>query len=81
MITFVSYRPEFTPDLLAIWHAAFGEQYPIMPALWDAITAGDPSFRDADAFVASTDGDYRRCFAGCAGGRADRAAVCREATD
>lgn len=74
MITVVSYRPEFTPDLLAIWHAAFGEQYPIMPALWEAITTGDPSFRDADALVAMHEGNpvgfllakrFREDFPGC----------------
>ncbi len=52
MIILVPYRPELAPDLLAVWHAAFGERYPIMPSLWDAITAGDPSFRHHDVVVA-----------------------------
>ncbi len=52
MITLVPYRRELAPDLLAVWHAAFGERYPIMPALWDAITLGDPSFRESDGLVA-----------------------------
>ncbi len=74
MITLVPYRPELTPDLLAVWHAAFGERYPIMPALWDAITLADPSFRHDDAVIAMQDGKpvgfalgkrFREAFAGC----------------
>lgn len=74
MITFVPYRPEFAPDLLAVWHAAFGDRYPIMPTLWEAITAGDPSFRETDALVAMSHGRpvgfalakrFRETFAGC----------------
>ena len=56
MINVVSYRPAFASDLLAVWHAAFGDRYPMIPALWDAITVGDHSFRDADAKVAMRDG-------------------------
>lgn len=56
MINVVPYRPEFASDLLAVWHAAFGERYPIMPMLWDAITVGDHSFRESDAQVAMRDG-------------------------
>lgn len=51
MITYVPYRPSLGPELLAIWQAAYAG-YPIMPSLWEAITAGDPSFQKTDGFVA-----------------------------
>lgn len=51
-----------------------GDRYPIMPALWEAITTGDPSFRDEDGIVAMR-GDrplgfilakrFREAFPGC----------------
>lgn len=74
MITVASYRSELAPDLLAVWLAAFGDRYPMIPALWDAITAGDPSFRDSDGLVAMRDGRpvgfalakrFREDFPGC----------------
>ncbi len=52
MITLLPYRPAIAPDLLAVWHAALGAVYPIMPDLWDGVTAGDPSFRSEDGIVA-----------------------------
>lgn len=52
----IPYRPEMAPDLLAVWHSASGERYPIMPALWEANTLGDPSFACEDMLVAVQDG-------------------------
>lgn len=52
----IPYRPEMAPDLLAVWHSATGDRYPIMPALWEANTLGDPSFRPEDLLVARMHG-------------------------
>lgn len=38
--------------LVSLWNEAFQGRYPIMPALWEANTAGDPSFRPEDLIVA-----------------------------
>lgn len=52
----IPYRPEMASDLLAVWHSATGDRYPIMPALWDANTLGDPSFEAEDLLVATCQG-------------------------
>ncbi len=52
----IPYRPELASDLLAVWHSATGDRYPIMPALWEANTLGDPSFQCEDLLVARQDG-------------------------
>lgn len=53
MIELVPYRSEMAPELLAIWRAAVGEGYPIMPDLFKANTEGDPNFTAEDLMVAS----------------------------
>ncbi|HEY9722522.1 MAG TPA: GNAT family N-acetyltransferase [Oscillatoriaceae cyanobacterium] len=45
------------PRLLDIWQAAMGDRQPIMPELWAANTAGDPSFRPGDLLVAVEAGE------------------------
>lgn len=55
-LDWVPYRPEMAPDLLAVWHSATGDRYPIMPGLWAANTQGDPSFRAEDLLVATRSG-------------------------
>lgn len=50
------YRPEMAPDLLAVWHSGTRDRHPIMPALWEANTQGDPSFLVEDLLVATRDG-------------------------
>ncbi|HEY9857345.1 MAG TPA: GNAT family N-acetyltransferase [Stenomitos sp.] len=52
----IPYRPEMAPDLLTVWHSAIGDRYPIMPALWETNTQGDPSFTPEDLLVAVQDG-------------------------
>jgi predicted N-acetyltransferase YhbS len=54
--TFVAYRPEWAVPLVALWQEAAGDRYPILPALWAAVTAGDPGFRPADLLVAMEGG-------------------------
>lgn len=57
MIDLVPYRPAHAPALVALWNAATEGRYPIMPALWEANTAGDPSFRPQDVVVAEHAGE------------------------
>lgn len=52
MSTLVAYRPEMAVPLVALWQEAVGDRYPILPALWAAVTAGDPGFRPGDLHVA-----------------------------
>jgi GNAT superfamily N-acetyltransferase len=56
VITFVPYQPTMAAGVLAVWQAAMGDSHPIMPELWAANTAGDPSFTDSDVIVALSDG-------------------------
>ena len=79
MISLVPYRRDLAPALLAIWQAAMGARFPIMPALWAANTDGDPDFRPEDGLVAVSGAEavgfalakrYRGDFPGCERDRA-----------
>jgi GNAT superfamily N-acetyltransferase len=74
MIDLAPYHAALTPTVLDLWQASYSDRHPIIPELWEAATALDPSFEPGDTLIALRSGQpvgfvlakrWRGQFPGC----------------